>query len=97
MRYHVVIPESVYLELQEISIYYESKQKGLGLKFIISWETAMQHLGEAPLLYQKKQKSLRTIRLTRFPYILVFEIIKQKIYIYRLIHAQRQTKKIFRS
>lgn len=57
----------------------------------------MQHLGEAPLLYQKKQKSLRTIRLTRFPYILVFEIIKQKIYIYRLIHAQRQTKKIFRS
>lgn len=97
MKYHVVIPESVYLELQEVTIYYESKQKDLGLKFITSWEIAMQHIGQAPLLYQKKQKSLRTIRLTRFPYILVFEIIKQKIYIYRMIHAQRQPKKIFRS
>jgi plasmid stabilization system protein ParE len=97
MKYRIIIPESVYLELEEVSTYYESKQKDLGLKFITSWEVAMQHLGEAPLLYQKKHKSLRTIKLTKFPYVLAFEIIEQKIYIYRLTHARRHPKKIFKS
>lgn len=97
MKYQIIIPESVYWELQEVSTYYESKQKDLGLKFIESWETAMQHLSEAPLLYQKKHKRLRTIKLTKFPYVLAFEIIEQKIYIYRLTHSKRHPKKIFRS
>jgi hypothetical protein len=56
MNYQVIVPESVYLELQETSSYYESKQKDLGLKFILNWETAMVHLKEAPLLYQKNIK-----------------------------------------
>lgn len=97
MIYQVIIPESVYLELEEASTYYESKQKGLGLKFIESWETAMQHLGGAPLLYQKKRKQLRTIKLSKFPYLLAFEIIESKVYVYRLSHATRNPKKIFKS
>lgn len=51
MNYQIIVPESVYVELQEVSSYYESKQKDLGLKFILNWETAMQHLKEAPLMY----------------------------------------------
>lgn len=97
MKYQVIIPESVYRELQEVSGYYEAKQKGLGLKFIASWETAMQHVGEAPLLYQKKKKQLRTIKLNKFPYLLAFEIMGNNIYIYRLTHAQRHPKKIFKA
>jgi hypothetical protein len=97
MKYQIIIPESVYLELQEVSTYYESKQKDLGLKFITSWEVAMQHLGEAPLLYQKKHKRVRTIKLTTFPYVLAFEIIGRDVYIYRLTHAKRHPTKIFKT
>jgi hypothetical protein len=96
MNYQVIVPESVYLELKETSSYYESKQKDLGLKFILNWETAMVHLKEAPLLYQKKHKGLRTIKINKFPYLLVFEIIENKIYIFRLTHAKRNPKKVFK-
>lgn len=96
MIYHIIIPESVYVELKEVSFYYESKQKELGLRFILSWETAMEHLKEAPLLYQKKNKRLRTIKLNKFPYLLVFEIIGNKIYLFRLANAKRNPKKIFK-
>jgi hypothetical protein len=96
MNYQVIVPESVYLELKETSSYYESKQKDLGLKFILNWETAMVHLKEAPLLYQKKHKGLRTIKINKFPYLLVFEIIESKIYIFRLTHAKRNPKKVFK-
>lgn len=54
MIYQIIVPESVYLELKETSFYYESKQKYLSLKFILNWETAMEQLKEAALLYQKK-------------------------------------------
>ena len=39
----------------------------------------MGHIKEAPLLYQKKNKQLRTIKLNKFPYLLVFEIIENKL------------------
>lgn len=96
MIYQVIVPESVYLELKEVSFYYESKQKDLGLKFILNWETAMEHIKEAPLLYQKKNKQLRTIKLNKFPYLLVFEIIGNKIYVFRLTHAKRNPRKVFK-
>jgi hypothetical protein len=56
----------------------------------------MVHLKEAPLLYQKKHKGLRTIKINKFPYLLVFEIIENKIYIFRLTHAKRNPKKVFK-
>lgn len=96
MIYQIIIPESVYVELKEVSSYYESVQKDLGLKFILSWETAMEHIKEAPLLYQKKNKQLRTIKLNKFPYVLVFEIIGNKIYVFRLTNARKHPKKIFK-
>jgi hypothetical protein len=94
--YQVIVPQSVYLELEEVSFYYESKQKDLGIKFILSWETAMDHIKEAPLLYQKKNKRLRTIKLNKFPYLLVFEIIENKIYVFRLTNAKKNPKKIYK-
>ena len=96
MIYQVIVPESVYLELKEVSSYYESKQKDLGLRFILSWEATMKNIKEAPLLYQKKNKRLRTIKLNKFPYLLVFEIIESKIYVFRLNNAKRNPKKIFK-
>jgi len=96
MIYQIIVLESVYLELKEVSSYYESKQKDLGVMFVLSWETAMEHIKEAPLLYQKKNKQLRTIKLNKFPYLLVFEIIENKIYIFRLTNAKINPKKVYK-
>ena len=96
MIYQIVIPESVFEELNEATLYYEFHQKGLGLKFVLNWETTMGHLKKSPLVFQRKHKQLRSIQMSRFPYILVYEVIENKIYIYRLIHAQRNPKTIFK-
>ena len=57
MIYQIIVLESVYLELKEVSSYYESKQKDLCIRFVLSWETEMEHIKEAPLLYQKKKNN----------------------------------------
>lgn len=96
MSYKIIIPQSVYFELNEAAMYYEQKQPKLGEKFILDWETTAAQLSQNPLHYQKKYKKLRSISLTTFPYIMVFEIEGKEIIIYRLIHAQRNPKKIFK-
>lgn len=96
MNYLVIIPESVYLELQEVSVYYELQQKNLGVKFVQHWETTMLDLKKSPLLYQKKHKQLRTIKVNKFPYLLVFEVIENKIYIYRLTHTKKHPTKTYK-
>jgi hypothetical protein len=35
MTYQIIIPESVYQELNHAALYYESKQKELGVKFVL--------------------------------------------------------------
>jgi len=74
MNYQIIIPESVYVELNEVALYYESKEDNLGVKFVMHWEKAMEQLKKSPLLYQKKYKQLRSIHVNRFPYLLVYEI-----------------------
>ena len=96
MKYEVIIPESVYLELDKEAKYYESKQENLGLSFVLMWEETMKQLKQTPLMFQIKQQQLRSIKLQRFPYLLIFEVIENKVFVYRLIQAQKNPKQIFK-
>ena len=96
MKYEVIIPESVYSELAAEAGYYEAKQENLGLSFILMWEEAMKQLQQNPLMFQKKQKQLRSIKFQRFPHLLIFEVIENKILIYRVVQGQKNPKQIFK-
>lgn len=93
MIYRVVIPESVYEELNEVALYYEAQQTNLGVKFLNDWENTMERLSKSPFMYQRKIKEFRSALLEHFPYLLIFEAEGSNILIYRLIHAKRSPKK----
>lgn len=67
MIYQVIIPESLYDELEDAVEYYKTKEIELALAFILKWENAMEQLKRTPLHYQKKHKELRTIKISKFP------------------------------
>lgn len=96
MIYRVVIPESVYEELNGVALYYEAQQTNLGVKFLNDWESTMERLSKSPLIYQRKAKEFRSALLEHFPYLLIFEVEGSSIIIYRLIHAKRNPKRIFK-
>ena len=56
----------------------------------------MDELKRNPLHYQKKSKQFRTIKISKFPYLIVFEIIEMRVYVYRLISGYRNPKKVFK-
>jgi hypothetical protein len=96
MIYQVVIPEGVYEELEEATLHYNAVQDGLGLSFFYNWEIAVEYLKNNPLHFQKKHKQLRSIKIDRFPYLIIYEIVKNNVFVYRLIQAQMQPRKIFK-
>ena len=89
MTYRLLISGSVYEELNETTIYYEDQQANLGLKFLEGWERTIEHLSKSPLIYQKKFKQFRYIQFEQFPFLIIYEVEKRQVVIYKLIHAKR--------
>jgi hypothetical protein len=96
MNFQVVIPESVYEELNDVASYYEQLQENLGVKFLNDWEYTMNQLSASPLMFQKKFKQFRVIQFSRFQFLIIYEIDKLDVVVYRLIHAKRNPNKRFK-
>jgi hypothetical protein len=96
MIYHIIVPDVVYQKLEDVILDYNSKRSGLGLLFFNNWESVVESLKSNPFLFQKKSKHLRTAKISGFPHLVVYEIVKSNVYIYRLIEAQRHPKKVFK-
>ncbi len=96
MRFLVIIQEDVYKELNEVFSYYEERQTDLGVKFLDDWEQAMDRLEERPFIYQVQKKQFRTIKLDRFPFLIVYKVEEGEIIIYKLIHCKKNPAKRYK-
>ena len=93
MKYRIHVLEEVVSEISEVYTYYENQRQGLGLILLDEWEKTVGDIAESPLGYQKKYKNFRLAILGRFPYVVVFEVEKSDIVIYRFISAKRHPAK----
>jgi plasmid stabilization system protein ParE len=85
-------------EIADAVEWYESKQPGLGLKFVEDWESSVEYLVSNPYSYQKRHKYLRYGYFKNFPYIIVYEIEEALIVVYSVVHASKQPqKRIFKA
>jgi hypothetical protein len=92
MKYRVVVLEQVYEELNEAALYYEERQVDLGKSLVEEWEKIVISIQKNPEKYEKKYKKFRQGILSRFPYLVMFELEDKDIIIYRFIHARRHPK-----
>ena len=61
--------------------YYEKCQEGLGRRFRIAIETAIQYVSEAPFLYRILNAPFRRYLLPIFPYSIIYSIEPDHIHI----------------
>lgn len=95
MKYSLVILEEASDELDEISLYYEQIQQGLGVKFIDHWQKSLNEISKNPLAFQKIKKQYRSVLLQKFPYLVIYEEIGKTVVVYRLIHVKKHPRKRF--
>lgn len=76
--------------------WYEEQKEGLGDLFLSELSRCYTKLKKNPLFYQKLKKNYRHLVLNKFPYVLIFEIIREEIIIFAVFHTARSPKSKFK-
>jgi plasmid stabilization system protein ParE len=82
---------------QEAYDWYNEQQPGLGEVFLEELAKGLDKLESWPEVYSKIRKDYRQLVLHRFPYVIVFKIIKTDVIVYAVFHTSRNPSKKFRN
>jgi toxin ParE1/3/4 len=70
--------------------YYEDCQQGLGHRFSLAVESAVQKISESPLMYRMLKAPFRRHLLPKFPYSIIYVIEPDHIRIIAVAHNKRK-------
>lgn len=77
-------------EFIEAAQFYESREKGLGEQFIHSIESSLNFIKQNPRIGQGDQMGRRKYVVKKFPYLLIYKVKENRIYILAVAHASRR-------
>ena len=89
MGYKVTLYEEAKQDIIEIAKWYDLKSFGLGDKFILLLDEAINRLAKNPDAYSCFYGEVRKIKLRKFPYIIFYKVYNEKVEIYGVIHVKR--------
>lgn len=93
MIYDLIIKEEANNEIIESFLYYESKSEGLGGKFEIHLGIYFDRISKYPYHYQIKRNPYREAFIKKFPFIIIYEIIENKVVVYSVFNTKRSPLK----
>lgn len=92
MSKRVVFRREARLEFDEAFVWYESKQRGLGIEFQNAVDGRLSKAVARPELFRTVRGSVRRIVLSRFPYSVHFVAEHSRIVVLAVFHAHRNPK-----
>jgi hypothetical protein len=94
MNYEIIFVEEANQEVIEGYKWYEKQQPGLGELFLIEVEKHLNIIRKNPRLYAIKYNNKRAAILRRFPYIIAYEQIEEKIVVYAVFNTNQNPRKL---
>jgi plasmid stabilization system protein ParE len=77
-------------ELNQAVDYYENQQQKLGLEFLNETYSTIQRIIEFPKAFSKQSENTRKCITNRFPFIIIYQIKKDEIFIAAIAHLSRK-------
>lgn len=88
-----MVQEEAGLEILETYIYYESIQTDLGERFLRQVEKYFHQIQDNPQHFQIKKNKYREAYIRKFPYIIIFDVIDDKIVILSVFNAHQNPER----
>jgi hypothetical protein len=87
----VVLEREADAEMVEAAQYYDEQQPGLGSDFLDKVDSVVDQIAAAPVrfAFYRGSKSVRSVRLERFPYRLLFVVEPGRVSIVAVAHLHR--------
>jgi toxin ParE1/3/4 len=82
-------------EIREAAAWYEDRSVGLGSRFIASVREIFERLESNPEQFAELEtiagaNNKRRVLVEGFPYLLVFELFGDEVFVYAIVHASRR-------
>ena len=94
--YHLILKPWAVLMTKEAYEWYEKQKQGLGEEFLEELDSCYDKLQAHPEYFGKIRKNFRQAALKRFPYVVVYEIIKGDVIVFAVFHTKRNPKYKFK-
>jgi plasmid stabilization system protein ParE len=91
--YRIIILEEAISEITESCLYYNENSPGLGLEFEEEVFQLFEKIEDNPLLFPIKFASIHEAVLTRFPFVITYEVFGKQIIILAVFHTKRNPDK----
>lgn len=87
------IKEEANLEIIEAYLYYEEKRIGLGEEFLEQIDIYFDRITSSPKHFPQKRKPYREAFIKRFPFLIIYEIEKNKVIVYSVFNTWQSPDK----
>jgi plasmid stabilization system protein ParE len=86
----IVFHPEAYEEMIESARFYEERDDGLGMRFLEAVEDTMRRIRQFPYAGPVERASIRKQFVSGFPFTVLYEIQKDRIYIAAVMHQHRK-------
>ncbi|NDV14577.1 type II toxin-antitoxin system RelE/ParE family toxin [Muricauda sp. TY007] len=93
MTYILEVKDEANLEIIEAYLYYEEKRRGLGEEFLEHLDSYFDRITTNPKHFPQKRKPYREAFIKRFPFLIVYEVIKNKVIVYSVFNTWQNPEK----
>ena len=84
----IILPEAR-LDLLAAKRWYEGQRDGLGVRFLRAFEDLLARIEAFPELYAVYRNEFRCGKLRRFPYLVFYRVLEERIEVGAVIDARR--------
>ena len=96
MSFTVIVKQEAHQDTIDAYDYYEEKLTGLGERFLNALQQRYKELSANPNLYgyidEDPLKVLRDVKLEKFPFVVVYEIVEKEVVIYAVHNTYKHPR-----
>ncbi len=89
MAYKLIIHSQAKKEIAEAIDFYKRINPNLALSFFNLVDAHLERIKENPFLFQIKYKNYREAFLKKYPFIIIYEVSENSIYVDSVFHTSR--------
>ncbi|HET8810265.1 MAG TPA: type II toxin-antitoxin system RelE/ParE family toxin [Flavobacteriaceae bacterium] len=93
MKFHLEIRTEARLEIFEAFLYYEDKRDNLGEEFLNHMGNYFDWIRKNPDHFPIKRRNYREAYVKRFPYLIIYEVVQEKVIVYSVFNTYQDPKK----
>jgi hypothetical protein len=96
MSFSVIVKQEAHQDTLDAYNYYEEKLTGLGDRFLDALQQRYKELSVNPTFFsyidEDSLKILRDVKLEKFPFVVVYEIIKNQVLVYAVHNTYKHPR-----